>query len=63
MEQKKQQKQILLKDCHFLEIKPRLCTYLCHSVSCVDDRIYHEHRRHTRLKTNILPNSESIHNQ
>lgn len=45
-----------------MEIKVGLKTYLCHGVSCMDDRIYCKHRRNTRLITNIIPDSESVHN-
>lgn len=29
----------------------------------MDDRIHPEHRRHTRLIANIIPDSESVHDQ
>lgn len=52
-----------LKDYHFIEMKVGLKAYLRHGVSCMDDRIYPEHRRHTRVIANIIPDSESVHDE
>lgn len=52
-----------LKDYHFIEIKVGLKAYLRHGVSCMDDRIYPEHRRHTRVIANVIPDSESVHDE
>lgn len=62
-QKKKAQCLTLLKDYHVMEIKVGLKTYLCHGVSCMDDRIYRKHCRNTRLIANIIPDSESVHNK
>lgn len=46
-----------------MEMKMGLETYLCNGVSCMDDRIYPKHSRHTRPIANIIPDSERVHDQ
>lgn len=52
-----------LKDYPFIEMKVGFKSYLRHGVSCMDDGIYPEHRRHTSVIANIIADSESVHDE